>query len=79
MPTEDELRVRAAVTYNAAADFFDDPANSFWDRFGRRTIERLGLRHMRQRPGCMLRQRRFGAPRRRSRWTGWIRDRHRPG
>lgn len=40
----DEARARAARTYNAAADFYDDPANSFWERFGRRTIERLKLR-----------------------------------
>jgi ubiquinone/menaquinone biosynthesis C-methylase UbiE len=31
-----------ASTYNAAADSYD--ANAFWDRFGRRTIERLALR-----------------------------------
>jgi ubiquinone/menaquinone biosynthesis C-methylase UbiE len=42
--TADEARGRAAKTYNAAADAFDDPANSFWERFGRRTIERLQLR-----------------------------------
>jgi ubiquinone/menaquinone biosynthesis C-methylase UbiE len=35
--------VRAAATYNAAADAYEDTANSFWDRFGRRTIERLAL------------------------------------
>jgi hypothetical protein len=40
----DEARTRAARTYNAAADFYDDPANSFWERFGRSTIERLQLR-----------------------------------
>ncbi len=28
---------------NAAADLFDHPANTFWDRFGRKTIERLRL------------------------------------
>ena len=32
-----------ALTYNAASDHYDDPANSFWERFGLRTIERLGL------------------------------------
>jgi ubiquinone/menaquinone biosynthesis C-methylase UbiE len=36
-------KLRAAATYNAAADCFDDPALSFWDRIGRRTVERLGL------------------------------------
>ena len=42
----DELEIarqKAATTYNAAADFFDHPANTFWARFGRRTIERLKL------------------------------------
>jgi ubiquinone/menaquinone biosynthesis C-methylase UbiE len=38
-----EATAKTAATYNAAADFYDDPANSFWDRFGRRTIERLRL------------------------------------
>ena len=43
MSTTDEARARAAATYNAAADAYDDPANSFWGRFGRRTVERLML------------------------------------
>jgi ubiquinone/menaquinone biosynthesis C-methylase UbiE len=43
MTASDEAKVKAAATYNAAADFYDDPANTFWDRFGRRTIERLRL------------------------------------
>ena len=43
MTTPDGAKARATATYNAAADFYDDPANSFWDRFGRRTIERLRL------------------------------------
>jgi len=34
---------RTAATYDAAADTFDDPALAFWDRFGRRTVERLVL------------------------------------
>src|SRR5712691_11571757 len=42
--TVDEARARAAKTYNAAADVYDDPANSFWERFGRKTIERMQLR-----------------------------------
>lgn len=37
-------RQKAATTYNAAADFFDHPANSFWARYGRGTIERLELK-----------------------------------
>src|SRR5262245_43788615 len=40
----DEARARAVAAYNAAADAYDDAANSFWARFGRRTVERLGLR-----------------------------------
>jgi ubiquinone/menaquinone biosynthesis C-methylase UbiE len=44
METSDEAKVRAASTYNAASDHYDDPANAFWQRFGRRTIERLDLR-----------------------------------
>ena len=39
----DEAKKRAAATYNAASDFFDHPANSFWERYGRRTVERLQL------------------------------------
>ena len=34
---------KAAITYNAAADFYDHPANTFWERYGRRTVERIGL------------------------------------
>lgn len=44
MGTAEEAKIRAATTYNAASDHYDDPANSFWERFGRRTIERLDLR-----------------------------------
>jgi ubiquinone/menaquinone biosynthesis C-methylase UbiE len=43
MQTRDDAKAKAAATYNAAADSYDDSANSFWDRFGLRTIERLGL------------------------------------
>ena len=34
---------RAAFTYNAAADFYDASPLSFWDHFGRRTIELASL------------------------------------
>jgi SAM-dependent methyltransferase len=44
MPTLDEAKARAAGTYNAASDTYDDPANVFWARFGRRTVERLAPR-----------------------------------
>ncbi len=43
MTTADDAKAQATATYNAAADSYDDHANSFWDRFGRRTIERLRL------------------------------------
>jgi ubiquinone/menaquinone biosynthesis C-methylase UbiE len=36
-------QAKAAATYNAAADHFDDAPLAFWDRYGRRTVERLGL------------------------------------
>jgi ubiquinone/menaquinone biosynthesis C-methylase UbiE len=36
-------QVQLEKTYNAAADHYDHPALSFWDRFGRRTIERLPI------------------------------------
>jgi hypothetical protein len=34
---------RAAATYGAAADHYDLPALSFWDRFGAATVSRLRL------------------------------------
>jgi ubiquinone/menaquinone biosynthesis C-methylase UbiE len=37
-------KLKAEQTYNAAADFFDAGPLAFWDRYGRRTVERLGLR-----------------------------------
>ncbi|MVF23713.1 methyltransferase domain-containing protein [Methylocaldum sp. BRCS4] len=39
----EQAKARAMATYNAAADHFDHPANTFWDRFGRTTIEALDL------------------------------------
>lgn len=38
-----EAKIRAATAYNAAADYFDHPTNTFWDRFGRATVDRLEL------------------------------------
>ncbi|WP_445367455.1 class I SAM-dependent methyltransferase [Methylomonas sp. BW4-1] len=35
---------KTAHAYNTAADLFDHPANTFWNRFGHSTIERIGLR-----------------------------------
>jgi len=42
MVAPDTPTAKAIAAYNAAADFYDDPRNG-WDRFGRRTIERLRL------------------------------------
>src|SRR5215510_3216649 len=39
----DEAKKKAASTYNAASDYYDHPANTFWERYGRCTVERLGL------------------------------------
>lgn len=44
MTTPADGRARVVAAYDAAADAYDDPANSFWARFGRRTVERLSLR-----------------------------------
>lgn len=43
MSTSDDAKKKAAATYNAAADYYDHPANTFWERYGRRTVERLRL------------------------------------
>lgn len=42
-------QTRATATYNAAADCFDHPVNTFWDRFGRNTIHMLDLK-----PGALV-------------------------
>jgi len=34
-----EAQAKAAATYNAASDTYDSPANTFWAKFGRRTVE----------------------------------------
>jgi ubiquinone/menaquinone biosynthesis C-methylase UbiE len=47
--SSDDLKRRAQQTYDAAADYFDDPALSFWDRFGKGTVERLDLK-----PGAVV-------------------------
>lgn len=38
-----QAKAKAAATYDAAADHFDDAPLSFWDRIGKRTIDRLAL------------------------------------
>ena len=42
-PINDPAKLKAEATYNAAADHFDDGPLAFWDRYGRRTVERLSL------------------------------------
>jgi len=42
-PSDSEHAQRAARTYGAAADHFDDPALGFWDRYGAATVARLPL------------------------------------
>ena len=44
MTTPDDVKARVSSAYHSAADYYDHAGNSFWDRFGRRTIERVGLR-----------------------------------
>ena len=39
----DPAKIKAATTYNSAADHFDDAPLAFWDRSGRHTVERLHL------------------------------------
>jgi hypothetical protein len=41
MASPEEAARKAAAAYNAAADFYDDPANR--DRYGRDNVARLGL------------------------------------
>jgi ubiquinone/menaquinone biosynthesis C-methylase UbiE len=41
--TFEEAKAKTAQAYNAAADLFDHPANTFWNRFGSSTVERLNL------------------------------------
>jgi ubiquinone/menaquinone biosynthesis C-methylase UbiE len=38
-----QAKAKAAATYDAASDHFDDEPLNFWDRVGRRTVERLAL------------------------------------
>jgi ubiquinone/menaquinone biosynthesis C-methylase UbiE len=42
-------KIKAATTYNAASDHFDDGPLAFWGRYGRGTIERLRLK-----PGSVI-------------------------
>ena len=38
-----QAKAKAAATYDAASDHFDDEPLGFWERIGKRTIERLAL------------------------------------
>lgn len=40
---KEEAIQKSTTTFNSAADYFDAPALSFWNRFGQRTIDRLEL------------------------------------
>ena len=40
----DPAKLKAAQTYDAASDHFDDEPLGFWARYGRHTIDRLALR-----------------------------------
>ncbi len=42
--TFEAAKLKAEKTYNAAADYFDAEPLAFWDRYGRRTVERMKLR-----------------------------------
>src|SRR5262249_43487843 len=42
-PVSEPSKLKAEITYNAAADHFDDSPLAFWDRYGRHTVERLFL------------------------------------
>ena len=44
MISKEETIARTKAVFNAASDYFDAPALSFWNRFGQQTIDRLSLR-----------------------------------
>ena len=39
----DPSKIKAATTYNAAADYFDDKTLSFWNKYGTATVDGLQL------------------------------------
>jgi ubiquinone/menaquinone biosynthesis C-methylase UbiE len=43
-PANPDVKAATAATYDAAADLFDSPVNAFWERIGRRTVERMALK-----------------------------------
>jgi ubiquinone/menaquinone biosynthesis C-methylase UbiE len=40
---QEQATAQAKKIFNSAADYFDDPVMSFWNRFGQRTIEHIQL------------------------------------
>jgi ubiquinone/menaquinone biosynthesis C-methylase UbiE len=44
MISKEETIARTEAVFNAASDYFDAPALSFWNRFGQQTIDGLSLR-----------------------------------
>jgi ubiquinone/menaquinone biosynthesis C-methylase UbiE len=40
---KEEAIEKSTTTFNSAADYFDAPALSFWNRFGQKTIDRIQL------------------------------------
>lgn len=43
MQSAQDIKRKTAETYSTASDFYDHPANAFWEHYGRRTVERLQL------------------------------------
>jgi ubiquinone/menaquinone biosynthesis C-methylase UbiE len=43
MTSKEEAIARIETVFNSASDHFDDPALSFWNRFGQATVDRLAL------------------------------------
>jgi ubiquinone/menaquinone biosynthesis C-methylase UbiE len=44
MTAKQQALSRAQAAYQAASDHYDQPALAFWEKFGRATVARLGLR-----------------------------------
>ena len=44
MNEHEKSKAAATAAYNAASDLFDHPSNSFWNRFGQATVDRLELK-----------------------------------
>lgn len=44
MNEHEKSKAAAASAYNAASDLFDHPSNTFWNRFGQATVDRLSLK-----------------------------------